>query len=131
MLKKSKIKMSSVRSFGLTFCVVFLILSFWPKMNGGEINFLFLVLSLIFLILGLMKSKLLNPLNVLWFKFGMKLGSIVAPLVMAIVFFAVVTPVGLIMRILGKDLLNKKYNKEKTTYWSKRLQSFGTMKRQF
>jgi len=92
MLKKSKIKMSSVRSFGLTFCVVFLILSFWPKMNGGEINFLFLVLSLIFLILGLMKSKLLNPLNVLWFKFGMKLGSIVAPLVMAIVFFCCCDP---------------------------------------
>jgi large-conductance mechanosensitive channel len=78
-----------------------------------------------------MNSKLLTPLNKLWFKFGMILGAIVSPIVMAAVFFLVVTPIGLIMRVMGKDLLEKKYNKKKQTYWIKRSQSFGDMKRQF
>ena len=78
-----------------------------------------------------MNSKLLTPLNKLWFKLGIILGAIVAPLVMGIVFFLVLTPIGLVMRIIGKDLLNKKYDKKKRTYWIKRDTSIGTMKRQF
>ena len=78
-----------------------------------------------------MNSKILTPLNRLWFKFGIILGSIVAPIVMGAVFFLVITPIGLIMSIIGKDLLNKKYEKKKETYWIKRNRSVGTMKRQF
>jgi|TARA_Y100000310_G_C20519320_1_gene732857 hypothetical protein len=131
MLKKSKIKMSSNRNFGLVFFAVFLFLSFWLKSNSEVMNFWLMGISLIFLILGLTNSKILTPLNHLWFKFGIILGAVVAPIVMAAVFFLVVTPIGLFMRIMGKDLLNKKYEKKKETYWIKRDKSIGTMKRQF
>ena len=131
MLLKPKIKTSSNKNFGLVFFIVFLILGFWPIKNGGEIRIWLVIISLVFLILGMMKSKLLTPLNQLWFKFGMILGAIAAPIVMGAVFFLVVTPTGLILRIMGKDLLNKKYDKEKETYWIKRNASIGTMKRQF
>ena len=126
-----KIKISSNRSFGLLFFVVFLIVSLWPLTYEGSIRIWSVIISAVFLILGLINSKLLTPLNVLWFKFGMILGAIISPIVMGIVFFLVVTPTGFILRIMGKDLLNKKYDKEKETYWIKRDTSIGTMKRQF
>jgi len=128
---KSKIKMSSNRNFGLVFFIVFLILGFWPITNGGEIRIWLVVISLIFLVLGMIQSKLLTPLNKLWFKFGMILGAIVAPVVMGAVFFLVVTPIGIVMKTMGKDLINKKYNKKKETYWITRRTSIGSMKRQF
>ena len=128
---KSKIKMSSNRNFGLVFFIVFLILGFWPITNGEGIRIWLVVISLIFLVLGMMKSKLLTPLNKLWFKFGMILGAIVAPVVMGAVFFLVVTPIGIVMKTMGKDLINKKYNKKKETYWITRRTSIGSMKRQF
>jgi len=126
-----KIKISSNRSFGLLFFVVFLIVSLWPLTHEGSIRIWSVIISAVFLILGLINSKLLTPLNLLWFKFGMILGAIVSPIVMGIVFFLVVTPIGLALSIMGKDLLNKKYNKKKETYWIKRETPIGTMKRQF
>ena len=131
MLIKSKIKTSSNRNFGFVFFIVFLILGFWPITNGEEIRIWLVAISLIFLILGIMKSKLLTPLNQLWFKFGMILGAIVAPIIMGAVFFLVVTPIGIVMRLMGKDLLNKKYDKKKETYWITRRTSISSMKRQF
>ena len=131
MLLKSKIKTSSNRNFGLVFFIVFLILGFWPITDGREIRIWLVVISLVFLILGMMKSKLLTPLNQLWFKLGMMLGAIVAPIVMGAVFFLVVTPIGIVMKTMGKDLINKKYNKKKETYWITRRTSIGSMKRQF
>ena len=126
-----KIKISSNRSFGLLFFVVFLIVSLWPLTYEGSIRIWSVIISAVFLILGLINSKLLTPLNVLWFKFGMILGAIISPIIMGIIFFLVVTPIGLILRIMGKDLLNKKYDKKKKTYWIKRDVPVGTMKRQF
>ena len=127
----NKIKISSNRNFGLVFFIIFLIVSLWPLTYEGPIRIWTVIISLVFLILGLMNSKLLTPLNKLWFKFGMILGAIVAPVVMGVVFFLVVTPIGLVMKIMGRDLLNKKYDKKKRTYWIKRDTSIGTMKRQF
>ena len=126
-----KIKISSNRSFGLLFFVIFLIVSLWPLTHEGSIRIWSVIVSAVFLILGLINSRLLTPLNVLWFKLGMILGAIISPIVMGIVFFLVVTPTGFILRIMGKDLLNKKYNKKKETYWIKRETPIGTMKRQF
>ena len=128
---KSKIKISSNRSFGLVFFVVFLIISLWPLISGDLIRIWSAIISLIFLILGLTNSKFLTPLNRLWFKFGMILGAIVAPIVMGVIFFLVVTPIGLVMNMMGKDLLNKRYNEKKETYWVKRDMPMSTMKRQF
>ena len=126
-----KIKISSNRSFGLLFFVIFLIVSLWPLTHEGSIRIWSVIISIVFLILGLLNSKFLTPLNLLWFKFGMILGAIVSPIVMGIIFFLVVTPIGLVLSIMGKDVLNKKYNKKKETYWIKRETPIGTMKRQF
>ena len=127
----NKIKISSNRNFGLVFFIIFLIVSLWPLTYEGPIRIWTVIISLVFLILGLMNSKLLTPLNKLWFKFGTILGVIVVPVVMGVVFFLVVTPIGLVMKIMGRDLLNKKYDKKKRTYWIKRETLIGTMKRQF
>ena len=127
----NKIKISANRNFGLVFFIVFLIVSTWPLTNGEPVRIWSAIISSVFLILGLMNSKLLTPLNKLWFKFGMILGAIVAPVVMGIIFFLVITPIGLFMKIIGKDLLNIKYDKRKKTYWVKRNIPINTMKRQF
>ena len=127
----NKIKISSNRNFGLVFFIIFLIVSLWPLTYGGSIRIWLVIISMVFLILGLMNSKLLTPLNKLWFKFGMILGAIISPVVMGIVFFLVVTPIGVILRIMGKDLLKKSYDKKKETYWIKRGKSVSTMKQQF
>ena len=131
MINKSNIKMGSNRSFGLVFFVVFLILGLWPVKSGGDINIFLILISLVFLFLAITKSKFLTPLNKLWFKFGMKLGAIIAPIVMGVVFFLVVTPIGIIMKITGRDLINKKINKNIKTYWINRKKAVGSMKRQF
>ena len=107
---------SSNKSFGLLFFVVFLILGLWPLKNGENLNFYFITASIIFLILGLINSKLLSPLNKSWIKLGEILGIIIAPIVMALVYFVILTPVSLIVRIFGKDLLSLKLFKEKETY---------------
>ena len=127
----SKIKISSNRSFGLVFFILFLVISLWPFIHEGQIRIWSAVISIVFLILGLMNSKLLTPLNRLWFKFGMFLGAIVAPVVMGIIFFLVVTPTGFLMRMMGKDLLRRKYDKSNKSYWIKHDKSSSSMKQQF
>ena len=128
---ESKIKIGSNRNFGLVFFFVFLIVGLWPLLNGGPFGLWSIVIAIIFLILGLMNSKLLTPLNKLWFKFGLFLGTIVSPFIMGIIFFLVVTPIGFVMRITGKDLLNKKYDNKKKSYWINRGKTKSTMKQQF
>ena len=122
---------SSNKSFGLLFFVVFLIIGLWPLKNGENLNFYFIAVSIIFLILGLINSKLLSPLNKSWIKLGEILGIIIAPIVMALVYFVILTPVSLIVRMFGKDLLSLKLLKEKETYWIERKKSLGSMKKQF
>ena len=124
------IKISSNRSFGIVFFVVFLLIALYPLTYGGEIRIWSLIISIIFLILGLLNSKILAPLNKIWFKFGILLGKIVSPLIMGIIFFLVVTPIGLIMRLLGKDVLNLKYHKNKS-YWIEKNGPKSKMKNQF
>ena len=124
------IKISSNRSFGIVFFIVFLIISLYPLLNSEPIKIWFLIIALIFLVLGLINSKILTPLNKLWFKFGIILGKIVSPFVMGIIFFLVVTPIGLIMRLFGKDLLNLKFNGNKS-YWIEKSGPKSTMKNQF
>ena len=124
-------KRSSNRSFGLVFFVVFLVIAFWPTLNSGFPNFYLILLSLVFLFLGLINSKFLTPLNNLWIKFGELLGMIIAPVVMGLVYFIILTPISFLIRILGKDLLNLKYSNKNETYWIKRKKNTGTMDKQF
>jgi len=122
---------SSNRSFGLLFFVVFLILGLWPLKNSLDPNLYLISISAVFLILGLINSKILSPLNKLWIKFGEILGMVIAPLVMALVYFIVLTPVSLIVRIFGKDLLGLKFLKQKDSYWINRKKKRLSMKKQF
>ena len=124
------IKIGSNRSFGLVFFIVFLLIACYPVIHQANIRIWSISISLIFLILGLLNSKLLTPLNKIWFKLGIFLGKIVSPLVMAIIFFAVVTPTGFLMRIFKKDLLNLKFNKN-NSYWIEKNEPKSKMKNQF
>ena len=119
------------RSFGILFFIVFFTLSLWPLTKEGELNLYLFVISLIFLILGLLKSSLLTPLNKIWIKFGEVLGKFIAPIVMAIVYFLILTPISLIVRLFGKDLIGMKFNKNIKSYWIKRKKEMGTMDKQF
>ena len=129
-MKNNNIKIGSNKSFGLVFFIFFLIVSFYPLVNGEEIRKWALVFSIIFLVLGLTNSKILNPLNKLWFNFGIFLGKIMSPVIMGIIFFLVVTPIGLLMRLFGKDILNLKFN-NKTTYWIEKNGPKSKMRNQF
>ena len=124
------IKLGSNKSFGIVFFLVFFLIAFYPMINGGEPRLWSLGISAIFLILGLLNSKILNPLNKIWFKFGILLGKIISPLVMIIIFFIVVTPIGLLMRILKKDLLNLKFQNT-DSYWIEKIEPKSKMKNQF
>ena len=124
------VKISSNRSFGIVFFVVFLIIALFPLINDGNIRLWSLIVSLAFLALGLLNSKFLSPLNKIWFKFGLFLGKIISPIVMGLIFFLVVTPIGILMRILKKDLLNLKMNNNKS-YWIEKSEPKSKMKNQF
>jgi hypothetical protein len=118
-------------SFGILFFIVFLILGFYPMYKGDNPNIYFLVLSLPFIILGFLNSKILTPFNMAWIKLGEILGLIIAPIVMAIVYFIVLTPISLIVRVFGKDILDMKFDKKLESYWINRKKNLGSMKKQF
>ena len=125
-----KIKLPSNRNFGIVFSIVFLIISLWPLLSQNDIRIWSLIISGIFLVLGLINSKLLLPLNKIWFKFGILLGNFIAPIVMGLIFFIILTPISLLLRILGKDLLKTKFLKN-SSYWIHRDKDMGSMKKQF
>ncbi len=123
-------KIGSNRSFGIVFFIFFLIVSIWPLIDGGTLRIWSLVISLAFLFLGLLNSKILSPLNLLWMKFGVLLGKVISPMVLGLIYFFVITPIGLLMRLIGKDLLKKNFSNNKS-YWIKRNKNIGSMKKQF
>ena len=122
---------SSEKSFGVVFSIVFLIVALYPLINSESLRIWALVVSIIFFLLAFLAPKILVLPNKLWFKFGLLIGSIVAPIVMAFVYFVTVLPTGLIMRLLGKDLLKQKLDKNAKSYWIERKEPMGSMKNQF
>lgn len=122
--------MPSNKNFGIVFFSVFLLLAIYFFVNEEQLAKWALLTSLIFLVLGLINSKILYPLNILWFKFGILLGKIISPFIMGLIFFLVVTPTGLIMRVLRRDILNLKYSKNKS-YWIEKKDSKSQMKNQY
>ena len=127
----NEINKSSNRSFGIVFFIVFLLIGIYPLLNQEDVRLWALIISLIFLILGIIESKILTPLNKIWFKFGIFLGKIISPLIMGLIFFLVVTPIGILMRILGKDLINLKFKKNLKSYWIEKTGPKSKMKNQF
>tara|TARA_Y100000816_G_C25956427_1_gene499054 strand:- start:380 stop:772 length:393 start_codon:yes stop_codon:yes gene_type:complete len=130
MKKSENIKIGSNKSFGIVFFIVFLIIATYPLLNDNSIRLWSLIIGIIFLILGIINSKVLTPFNILWIKFGLLLGKVVSPIIMGFVFFGVVTPISIIMKLLRKDLLYLKRNK-KETYWLKKEENKSNMKNQF
>ena len=122
---------SSNKSFGIVFFIVFLIIGLYPLINQDGIRIWAIIVSLIFLILGLINSNLLTPLNKLWIKFGILQGNIISPLVLGIIFFLVVLPTGLLMRILKKNFLGLKFDKNLKSYWINKEKNLSSMKNQF
>ena len=129
-MNENDIKIGSNRSFGVVFFIVFLVISLYPLLINENIRIWSLVISIIFLVLGLLNSKLLNPFNKIWFKFGLLLGKIISPIVMGIIFFFVVTPIAILMKLLRKDLINLKFNNN-STYWIEKSGPKSKMKNQF
>ena len=125
-----KIKLPTNRNFGIVFFVVFLIISLFPLLIDGNLRIWSAIISVIFLILGLLNSSILSPLNKIWFKFGILLGSFISPIVMGLIFFTIVTPTALILRAFGKNLLQLKKN-DKKVYWIKKNDIKSDMKNQF
>ena len=126
----NEVKIGSNRSFGIVFFILFLVIALYPLINNENLRIWSLVISLAFLFLGLLNSKLSTPLNKIWFKFGLFLGKIISPLIMGVIFFLVVTPIGFFLRIFGKDVLNLKYNDNKS-YWIEKNGPKSKMKNQF
>ena len=122
---------SSNKSFGIVFFIVFIIIGLYPLLNNQEIRVWSIILSLIFLILGFLNSKLLTPLNKAWIKFGILLGNIISPLVLGIIFFLVVLPTGLLMRLFKKNFLGLKFDKKLKSYWINKEKQLSSMKNQF
>jgi len=126
-----EVKMSSEKGFGLVFAVVFFLIGFFPVMNAGTVRLWALIVAFGFLVLAYLAPRLLSVPNKLWFKLGMALGAVVAPIVMALVYFVSIVPIGLIIRLTGKDPLRRKLDQNAKTYWIERDQPVGTMKDQF
>tara|TARA_B100000085_G_scaffold109867_1_gene100337 strand:+ start:117 stop:497 length:381 start_codon:yes stop_codon:yes gene_type:complete len=125
-----KPKIGSNRSFGIVFFIVFLAISLWPLLNSNEIRIWAFIISLVFFVLGLLNSKILTPLNKIWFKFGIFLGNIVSPIVMGLIYFVVVTPIALLLKVVNKDILSLKKTK-KNSYWKNKDKYNSSMKNQF
>ena len=130
-MKNTETKLPSNKSFGIVFFIIFLIIGIWPLKSGLDIRIVPLIISLIFLILGIFNSNLLKPLNFLWMKFGLMLGKFMNPIIMAIIYYLTVVPTGLIFKVLNKNLLNIKKKNNQKSYWVIKEKSQSTMKNQF
>ena len=127
----NNIKASSIRSFGVVFFFVFTIIALYPLLNDHGIRFWSLIIGLIFLFLGIVKSPILKPLNLIWFKFGLFLGKFIAPIVMGIVYFVIVFPTFLLLTLFKKNYLNIKYERNMNSYWISIKDKSNSMKDQF
>jgi len=130
-MKNKNIELPSNRSFGIVFFIFFLIIALWPLKSGSEIRIIPILISLIFLILGLFNPNLLKPLNFIWMKFGLILGKFINPIIMGIIYYSTVAPIGLIFKILNKNLLNIKKKNDKKSYWIIKKKTQSTMRNQF
>ena len=130
MLNKNKTKNSN-KSFGLLIAFFLLILFIYLFFNTGNLNFYLLIASAIFFILGLLNSNLLTSLNKGWIKFGDLLGKFVSPIILALIYFVIIFPTKLILKMCNKEILDLNLNKEAKTYWKRKETSFSNMNNQF
>ena len=123
--------MNRNQKFGLLFFIIFLSLSFFPFQLTISFNYIFFSIAIFFVIITILNLKLLGVLRNIWIKVGEYLGYIIAPIVMGIVFFLVITPIGLVLKLIGKDLLRLKFDETNNSYWIKRDKDINSMKKQY
>ena len=125
-------QLPSNKQFGIVFFIVFLILSiyFYLSLNLFFYSISFFLISILFLVLGILNSKILNPLNLMWSKFGFYLGKLISPIIMGLIFFLIVTPIGILMRYIQNNFLNLKFSDE-SSYWIEKNEPKSKMKNQF
>ena len=126
-----KIESSSNKSFGLLFSVIFLIIAIYPLINKGTINYLFIFIAVIIFLISILLPSILTIPNKLWFKFSLILGLLISQIILTLIYLVIVTPTGFFVRLTGKDILNKKINKQLKSYWIEKSESFSSMKNQF
>jgi hypothetical protein len=119
--RRDDVQGSSDRSFGIVFAVVFALIGLLPLVFGHPVRLWALAVGAGFLAAALVAPRVLSPLNRVWLRFGLLLHKIVSPLVLGIMFFLVITPIGLLMRAFGKDLLRLQFDKRSSSYWIERL----------
>lgn len=127
----SSVTAGSEKSFGIVFAIVFAIVGLWPVINGGEIRIPVIIVAGVFLALAFIFPKILKYPNLLWFKFGLLLGAVVAPVVMALVYFVTIVPFGATLRLMGKDILGVRFDPKAESYWVTRDTPTGSMKNQY
>ena len=123
-------KFSDKKTFGILFFLIFSLIAIWPIFNGNELKVWSAILSFLFLFLTFFSPRLLGPLNFIWIKFGMFLGKFISPIILGLIFFFFITPIGILMRVFKKDLIGLKFSKNKS-YWIKRKENIKTMDKQF
>ena len=121
---------SSEKNFGLFFSAIFFLIGFWPLLSTSPLRLWSIILAIVLLTVALVRPKLLKPLNYTWIKLGEILGKIIAPIIMGLVFFIILTPISFLVRASGKDLLRLKFS-DNDTYWIKREKNITTMNKQF
>ena len=117
---RQDIKGGTERSFGFVFAVVFLAIGLSPLLSAGGVRIWPVVIAAVFGVVALVSPGLLRPLNTLWLKFGLLLSRIFNPIVLGFLFYVVITPAGLIMRLLGKDPLRLRIDRTAQSYWIER-----------
>lgn len=123
-------KLPSNKNFGIVFFIVFILITVYLLSNKNDLFLYSLLIAFFFLISGFLNAKILNPLNKIWYKFGLTLNKILSPIILGFIFFLVITPIAIIMRALNKDLLKLKFT-EKKTYWIDKNETKSDMKNQF
>lgn len=127
----SSSEQASEKSFGITFSIVFLIFAFYPFIYSEGLRIWALIVSIIFFTLAIIFPKILKMPNKVWLRFGLVLGYIIPPILMTFIYYSVILPTGILMRIAGKDLLKLKSDKNIKSYWIIRKKPLESMKNQF
>ena len=126
-MSKFNIQITTGQSFGIAISIVFLIVALYPLSNSETLHVWAFIVSSGLLILSFIAPQAME----LWLKFAMLLGSIITPIGISVIYFIVLVPMGIIMRLLGKDLLKQKLDKNAKSYWIERSEPIGSMKNQF
>jgi len=126
-----ELKVSSEKSFGIILAILFFLIGLYPLLGLGEVRLWSLILAVILILVAFLKPGMLSLPNKLWFKFGIVLGAILSPIIMTLIYFIAVIPTGIIMKLLGKDILRLKLDKKSNSYWIQRNQPVGSMRKQF